>query len=263
MERDWTASATPTDLDLVALALDDGRLITSNVSVAALQALGIGDVSGARRFLGAPPTTDARALAWCLRRIASERRGATERLARSAQLVWSGPSEGSHGLRDTRAVVEEVCSRAERRILLATYVIYDGLRSLSALARRMRERPSLEVDLYVDVKRPRRDEVDATRDAAAWMERFRSEHWPDDVRVPSIWYDPAMLDRAAGMSLHAKCVVADDRWAFVTSANFTEAAQERNIEVGVALDNPVLAHALSAQFVALREGGRFLRMPGT
>jgi phosphatidylserine/phosphatidylglycerophosphate/cardiolipin synthase-like enzyme len=62
------------------------------------------------------------------------------------------------------------------------------------------------------------------------------------------------------MSLHAKCVVVDERWAFVTSANFTEAAQERNIEAGVLLDHPKLAEALAARFRALREGGRLHRM---
>jgi phosphatidylserine/phosphatidylglycerophosphate/cardiolipin synthase-like enzyme len=60
--------------------------------------------------------------------------------------------------------------------------------------------------------------------------------------------------------LHAKCVVVDERWAFVTSANFTEAAQERNIEAGVLLDHPKLAEALVARFQALREGGWLQRM---
>ena len=35
--------------------------------------------------------------------------------------------------------------------------------------------------------------------------------------------------------MHAKCVVADSRHVFVSSANFTEAAQERNVEIGLLL----------------------------
>lgn len=63
--------------------------------------------------------------------------------------------------------------------------------------------------------------------------------------------------------MHGKCVVIDERRSFVPSANFIEAAQERNIEVGVVLDHPALAQALGAQIQGLRERGGFRRMAGT
>jgi phosphatidylserine/phosphatidylglycerophosphate/cardiolipin synthase-like enzyme len=50
---------------------------------------------------------------------------------------------------------------------------------------------------------------------------------------------------------HAKCVVVDGRTAFVTSANFTEAAQERNIEVGILVRSQIVAERLIAFFDAL------------
>jgi phosphatidylserine/phosphatidylglycerophosphate/cardiolipin synthase-like enzyme len=49
-------------------------------------------------------------------------------------------------------------------------------------------------------------------------------------------------------SLHAKCVVVDERWSLVGSANFTDRAQTRNIEVGALLDDPLFAQALLGQF---------------
>lgn len=260
MLRDWCATATPSDLDLVARALDDGRVDLTHDSRSALQALGVADVGGLSAFLLSAPCMEPKALAWCLRRLAAERRVTSDRVAQSAQLVWSGPTEGNHGLRDTRAVLDELFGRAEHRITLATYVIYDGLRSLARLARRMRERPSLEVDFYVDLKSVPTTDAAGAHPADVWLTRFRREHWPADLRLPSIWYDPATLRRSAGVSLHAKCVVVDARWAFVTSANFTEAAQARNVEVGVLLDHPTLAQALSGRFLALRERGHFCRM---
>lgn len=263
MADDWATRANPADLDAVAQALSDGRLALRGDGVAAVQSLGVADATAVRAFLSTLPGGDANAIAWGLRRLAAERRGASDRLARSAQLVWSGHSEGQQPLRDTRAVLEEVCARAERHVLLATFVVYDGKRSLAALARRMREVPSLQVEFYVDLKGALHLTPDEARDAGAWLAKFRREHWPDDLRLPAIWYDPATLDRAAGTSLHAKCVVVDERWSFVTSANFTEAAQERNIEVGVVLDHPSLAQALGAQFQGLRERGGFRRMAGT
>lgn len=257
---DWASDANPADLDLLAQALDDGRVSPRGATVAALQKLGLADTPRVRDFLASLPGQDPRAQAWWLRRLAAERRASSDRHARGAQLVWSGPQEGHSSLRDTRAVLDEVCARAERSVLLATFVVYDGRKSLAPLAQRMRERPALQVDCYVDLKASTHDEA---RDVEAWVRRFRAQHWPEDVRLPAIWYSPATLDRAAGTSLHAKCVVADARWAFVTSANFTEAAQSRNFEVGVLLDHHALARSLASQFQSLRDRGEFRRMAGT
>jgi len=56
-------------------------------------------------------------------------------------------------------------------------------------------------------------------------------------------------------SLHAKCVVVDRREVFVASANFTEAAYERNIEVGLLIHPSMLAERLVRHFEALLAEG--------
>jgi phosphatidylserine/phosphatidylglycerophosphate/cardiolipin synthase-like enzyme len=117
------------------------------------------------------------------------------------------------------------------------------------------------VDLHVNLFSDTGESGDEQREIAEYVDTFRRKHWPADVRLPNLYYDPQ--SRRLGRercSLHAKCVVVDDRWAFVTSANFTEAAQERNIETGVVLDHPRIAHALVTRFEALRENGTFRRM---
>ncbi|MBX9679809.1 MAG: hypothetical protein K2X38_13685 [Gemmataceae bacterium] len=65
------------------------------------------------------------------------------------------------------------------------------------------------------------------------MKRFREKDWPCE-RLPEIYHDPRSLavEDFKRSSMHAKCIVVDRRIAFVTSTNFTEAAQARNIEVG-------------------------------
>jgi len=54
----------------------------------------------------------------------------------------------------------------------------------------------------------------------------------------------------------------DDEVAFVTSANFTEAAQERNIEVGVLVEDADFTRALRQQFDSLVESKALARTPG-
>jgi phosphatidylserine/phosphatidylglycerophosphate/cardiolipin synthase-like enzyme len=51
--------------------------------------------------------------------------------------------------------------------------------------------------------------------------------------------------------LHAKAVVADDEVVFVTSANLTEAAFDRNIELGLLARDRTLALSMASHFQVL------------
>ncbi len=62
--------------------------------------------------------------------------------------------------------------------------------------------------------------------------------------------------------LHAKAVIIDARYTLLTSANFTEAAQQRNIEAGVLLDDSRLATRLTQQFSQILEAGHFAPVVG-
>jgi phosphatidylserine/phosphatidylglycerophosphate/cardiolipin synthase-like enzyme len=87
------------------------------------------------------------------------------------------------------------------------------------------------------------------------------QEWPGG-RLPELYYDPRSLDMEAikRSSLHAKCIVADRRVAFVTSANFTEAAQTRNIEVGALIRDAAFAAQLAGHFDALVEAACLQRL---
>ena len=67
-----------------------------------------------------------------------------------------------------------------------------------------------------------------------------------------MFYDPRALEPEgpAGV-LHAKALVIDDETVFVTSANLTEAALDRNIEVGLLVRDHALAASVSNHFRVL------------
>src|SRR5262249_29206937 len=92
--------------------------------------------------------------------------------------------------------------------------------------------------------------------------KFVDQDWPDGYPPPEIFFDPRSLsaDRATRSSLHAKCVVVDRRTALVTSANFTKAAQERNIETGVVVRSPRFATRLADHFESLVTAGQLHRL---
>ena len=89
-----------------------------------------------------------------------------------------------------------------------------------------------------------------------FAERFMRQEWPGP-RMPELFYDPRSLAGGDGLraSVHAKCVVVDGAKAFIGSANLTEAAQLRNIEIGVMLADKVIAGAVERHVEALIIGG--------
>ena len=169
----------------------------------------------------------------------------------AVELVTSGPDIiGS--TRDTGVVLRGLFAEAERRVLVVGFAVHQGREIFAVLANRMRERPDLAVRLCLDV---RRAAGDTTRDDALlrrFADRFLRHEWPGP-RLPKVFYDPRSLtvNETSRASLHAKCVVVDGTKAFIGSANFTEAAQLRNIEVGVVVDRPETAAAVEGHFEAL------------
>ncbi|HRI70484.1 MAG TPA: DISARM system phospholipase D-like protein DrmC [Polyangium sp.] len=254
----WLEHATAADLAALAAAIREGR-IPFPARASALQRAGFGE--GATAFLEGLQATEPSIVVWMLERLSEERRRAEDRYARMVRLVWSGASEPTQGMRDTREVLEELFGKAERHVLISTYVIHQGASVFAALGKRMRECPGLEVELYVNLPAKPGSVADEKADVAAFRERFFREHWPKNTRMPALYYDPESHGQGSSRtSLHAKCVVVDGRWALITSANFTEAAQERNIEAGVLLDHVQVAESLVGRFRALRAAGRLRGM---
>jgi phosphatidylserine/phosphatidylglycerophosphate/cardiolipin synthase-like enzyme len=163
-------------------------------------------------------------------------------------LVWSGPEvQGLHA-RDTRRVYEELLGCAERSIWASTYAFFEGPKAFEVLARRMASRPTLRVTLLLNIQRKRGDTTASERLVRRFADRFWKTDWPGSSH-PAVFYDPRALEpEGPGGVLHAKAVVADDEAVFVTSANLTEAALDRNIELGVLIRDRAFALTVCGYF---------------
>lgn len=182
--------------------------------------------------------------------------------AQAVELVWTGPEGASAFCRDTSVVVRDLFASAQRSVLVSTFVVNQVGTVFEALAQRLDELPELQAQVFLHVPRGRRDtryEAEILREFAA---NFRKA-WPGQ-RLPEVCYDPRGLaakseERA---TWHAKCVVVDDDAAFVTSANFTEWAQQRNVEAGVLVRDRQLVAQLRGQFDWLVRAQQVKRVPG-
>jgi len=173
-------------------------------------------------------------------------------------LVTTGPNDVGTGDRDTSVVVRDLFASATQSVLVAGYAVYQGQHVFQALADRMQELADLKVRLCLDIQRARTDTTASDDLIRRFAYRFKTTEWPAGRRLPEVYYDPRSLEIGSKhrTSLHAKCVVVDGQRVFVSSANFTEAAQFRNIEVGVVIDDGRIAERLTSFFAALIDANR-------
>ena len=178
-------------------------------------------------------------------------------------LVWTGPEVAGLASRDTAVVVRELFAASKESVLVAGYAVYQGREVFASLAKRMEELPTLTVQMYLDVQRLHGDTTLDSEILREFAHRFKTREWPG-TRMPEVYYDPRSLeqDQHKRASLHAKSIVVDRSCAFVSSANFTQAAQNRNIEVGVLIRSTHLANQIADHFEVLSAASILLRVPG-
>ncbi len=195
-----------------------------------------------RRLLTGAASTGASsaAVVWFLRAIADER-AVHEAVSAKVQPIVSGP-RFVPDLRETDAAFREIISEAKRNILITGFALHNGHTVLATLAERMDRDPGLSVVLCLDIARPHGDTSDEHAIVARFAHRFRSVEWPGS-RLPRVYYDPRSLasNAESRSSFHAKVAVADSSQVLIGSANLTEAAFSRNIEIGVLVSLPVFA----------------------
>ena len=246
--------------DRLAGALDSGLLVGPPSATALRSVLGgaepVEPVAEALAELYRLGVTGQAASAW-IRTIAK----AESRVPRP-DLVWSGPAVPGLHARDTPRVYEELLGSAKHSLWVSTYAFFDGPKAFEVLARRMDEVRDLRVTLLLNIQRKRGDTTSAEHLVRRFTDRFWNTEWPG-VSRPQVYYDARALEpEAPGGVLHAKAVVADDEAVFVTSANLTEAAFERNIELGLIVRDRALALSIVAHFRGLIDGRLLSALPG-
>lgn len=196
----------------------------------------------------------------------------------SPELVWSGETGGRSCARKTRYVIEDLFAATTSRVLIAGYSFdsaSDLFDPLFARAEQLAAEglPAPRVRVVLDcsnVKASPGEAPEALARRAA--EEFTSVCWARATLAAELFYyrpsterrDRPSSDRRgtfAPYSMHAKCIVVDGARCFVTSANLTEAAQERNIELGVLLDCARASAAVLDHFSQLIAAAHLTLLP--
>ena len=239
------------ELRALALALRSGRAAPPFSPISLQRVLGRGVDPGIAEWLNTVGATgcSAEAMALWLDSLAESRehRDITQQ---AIQLVSTAPMGDLAMHRDTSVVVQDLFQRAKRSLLLSTYGIYGGREIFRTLAVRMESAAELRVRMFLNIQ--------AQGNAGTFAQDFRRYHWPEDAPLPEVYYDVRSQGTVAhgeAAVMHAKCIVMDVEEVLVTSANFTEAAQHRNIEVGLLVRSAVIARQVTEFFDGLVSAG--------
>lgn len=178
-----------------------------------------------------------------------------ERTARprpQLDLVWSGPEAAQAQSRDTAQVLRELIASAERHVIIAGFAFWGASTIFETLHRRaLAQRLGIEFFIHLD---------STGRNPQMTPASFFHDTWPWTDIVPDVYYDARADGDGEQGSMHAKCVVVDEAATFITSANFTAAAQTRNVEVGVLVRDGGFAARVGSQWRSLTARGLFRRM---
>jgi phosphatidylserine/phosphatidylglycerophosphate/cardiolipin synthase-like enzyme len=171
------------------------------------------------------------------------------------ELVWTGPV-GPHGtVRDTGVVVRQLFAEARRSVVIGGFRFDAGADLFAPLHRAMVEH-GVRATVFLDIEGEADTAAGGPAHAAKRIAEFYAKNWPFDGPRPDVYYDPrTAVPGPPWVSLHANCVVVDERWSLVTSANFTDRGQTRNIELGVLIDDPRFAEQTVTHWRALVAAG--------
>ena len=224
----------------------DREAVRCPVSRARLAAAGYGE--DAQTFLGALEGLDRQASLAVLRAVIAER---VHRPDQHLELVWSGPLAPQAAHRDTGVVMRQLFRQAQEHVLIGGFRFDAGADLFQPLHQAMETR-GVTAEVFLDIEGNARTASEGPAFARKRIDEFFDKNWPFEGKRPAVFYDPrTAVPGPPWASLHAKCVVVDRRWSLVTSANFTNRGQTRNIELGVLIDDANFAHQITTQWQAL------------
>lgn len=157
----------------------------------------------------------------------------------SIELVWTGPSSKLVATRKTEQALIEVIDRAKYELFLVSFVVYAADTVIKALRKASDRGVSVSMLLEPDEEQGGQVSVDSIRTI--------HDAVPDAHVCTWIRKEGAFV----GGKVHAKLAVADGDTCFISSANLTEHAMEKNMEAGVLVRRGDLPDRLNRHLKAL------------
>jgi cardiolipin synthase len=135
--------------------------------------------------------------------------------------VWTGPTTPFVSARRTEQALLQVINSAEQTLVITSFVAYDVSTIVKAL--NMASDRGVVISMLLELSQQHGGSIsfDAIGGMRALVPAAKLYAWRDKT------------DEFLDARVHAKLAVADGRLCFITSANLTGYAMEKNMEAGV------------------------------
>lgn len=157
----------------------------------------------------------------------------------SIDLVWTGPSSALVATRKTEQALLQVIQAARKKLFLTSFVAYEVASITEALTKAMEDGVALSMLFESDGGHGGGVSFDVIGKMRKALPAAQIYFWSDKPEA------------FAGGKVHAKVAVADERVCFISSANLTGHAMEKNMEAGVFINAGAIPSRLHRHLEAL------------
>ncbi len=157
----------------------------------------------------------------------------------SIELVWTGPTTPFVSARRTEQALLQVINSAEQSLFITSFVAYDVstiVKALNAASDR-----GVAISMLLELSQEHGGSI--TFDAIGKMRTL--------VPAAKLYAWLGKTEPFSDGSVHAKVAVADGRMCFITSANLTGHAMEKNMEAGVLIAGGPISRILGEHLQSL------------
>ena len=166
----------------------------------------------------------------------------SEKAREQVQLVWTGPDLNQIPVRRSEQILLELINSAQSSLFLVSFVLVNIPRVEDAIRQALERGVDVRMLLESEDKEGSSNFRDTIKRLQGDIPGLTLYVWPRERRE-SI--------EGGFARVHAKCAVADQVDAFLTSANLTSAALDKNIEMGVHIQGGNVPPTIYQQFIGM------------
>lgn len=157
----------------------------------------------------------------------------------STEFVWTGPTTPFVSARRTEQALLQVINSAEQSLFITSFVAYDVSTIVKAL--NAANDRGVAISMLLELSQEQGGSI--TFDAIGNMREL--------IKSAKLYVWRDKLDEFLNGRVHSKVALADGKMCFITSANLTGYAMEKNIEAGVLITGFRFCNALKLHFESL------------
>jgi cardiolipin synthase len=166
------------------------------------------------------------------------------------ELVWTGPDANLFPVRRSEQVLLDIINSAQETLFIVSFVLVNIPAVEDAIEKAVKRGVDVCMLLESEDREASNNFLSTIKRLNKSIPKIKLYIWPRENREST---------QGGFARVHAKCAVADKRRAFITSANLTSAALDKNIEMGINIDGGSIPENIFSQLSSMINSKEIVR----